>query len=242
MAKVTSNFFAKEALRVYDDMIVIHPQTASESHLSVSKTAAKFPGCYAVNNSTLCFVFDGQVFVAPYTSHLEHLLQDENFREEYFNVPFSNWDYPKYEKAEWEALRAKARKSYAEDFVSDCEAYCDKNGIGSLSDAVLSNCFEMPKEGVYVKHTCFETRYYPIITSTVLDFKAKTKLGHFWANNGKVVFVYRNGKTYVAKGYKIINILASAGYTNTQEYVPFSNNEQILEPELAHHWEEIKKF
>lgn len=244
MAKVTTDFLAKEALRVYNNSIFFDPKSSTQGNLSILKTSLEFPGCYSVNSLTIGIVLDdGKFFAAPYTSHLEHLLKDAGFKKASFNVPFSQGEYPLLQKEKWDNLREKAHQSYVEELASNSMAYCDKHGIGSISDDVLSNCFEMPEEGIYVKHTCFETRYYPlIISSPVFSYKAMTKLGHFGKSNGKVVFVYRNGKTYVAKGYKIIDILTSAGYTDTHEFVPFSNNEHILDPEYAKRWASIKEF
>lgn len=165
-------------------------------------------------------------------------LRSAGFCEKYFYVPFSNGDYPKAEQFKWNAIREKARQSYKEDFVSDCEAYCDERHIGTISEETLDNCFEMPENGVRVKHLYFEDTYYPIMNQSCLDCRCDN-LGHFCSNNGRVVFVYRNGKTYVAKGYKILDELRVAGYTKSGLFVPFSNGEQIQDCVLKARWESI---
>lgn len=231
----------EEAVRVYTGMIAVFPQFSQEEALNISELAPKFNGCYATNNSTVCFVSDNEVFVTPYTRITIRSLRSAGFCEKYFHVPFSNGDYPKFEQFKWNALREKARQSYAEDFVEDCVSYCDEHHIGTISEETLRNCFEMPSAGVKVKHIYFEDCYYPIINSTCFDCCAVDHIGHFCCNNGRVVFVYRNGKTYVAKGYKIVNELRVAGYTESGLFVPFSNGEQIQDSVLNARWESITK-
>lgn len=229
------------AVRVYSGMIAVFPQFAQEEALNISELAPKFNGCYATNNSTVCFVSDNEVFVTPYTRITMRSLRSAGFCEKYFYVPFSNGDYPKAEQFKWNSLREKARQSYVEDFVEDCVSYCDEHHIGTISEETLGNCFEMPATGVKVKHLYFEDCYYPIINSTCFDCTAVDRIGHFCTNNGKVVFVYRNGKTYVAKGYKILNELRAAGYTESGFFVPFSNGEEIQDYALRVRWESITK-
>lgn len=236
------DYLKKEgSIRVNSGMIVVHPQSSQEETLNVSDLAPKFNGCYATNNSTVCFVSDNEVFVTPYTRSTIHLLVDAGFSKEYFFVPFSSGDYPKSELFKWNSLCEKARLSYNEDFTEDCIAYCDVHGIGILSDEILKNSFQMPETGVRVKHHHYEGCYYPIINSNCLDCIAVEKIGKYSTNNGKVVFVYRDGKTYVTKGYKIVSALREAGYTECGMFVPFSNGEQILDFTLKSRWESITK-
>ena len=231
----------EEAIRVYPGIAVVFPQTAQEETLNISDLAPKFNGCYAVNNSTVCFVSENEIFAIPQTRLVIRSLHSAGFRQEHFYVPFSNWDYPKREQAKWKYLQEKARASYEDDFAEDCISYCDKHNIGTLSDETLQNCFEMPNSGVPVKRLYFEDCYFPVINSTCFDSVAADHIGHFCTNNGKVIFVYQNGKTYVAKGYKILNELRGSGYTEAGMFVPFSNGEQILDSALKARWESITK-
>ena len=240
----TLDSLKKDSLRVYDGMLVVYPTLATEKPLSnIAELLPKFPGRnYAVNNSTVSFIHENEFYVTPYTRDVIATLKNAYFHERHFYVPFSNCDYPKWEEYRWNELRAKARRTYEEYFVSDCEAHCDSHHVGELSEEILANCFKMPREGVRVKHPSFETCYYPHIPNTCLDCAAVEKLGHFCTNNGKVVFVYRDGSTYVAKGYGILKALEAAGYREVYMlFVPFSNGEQILDPVLKERWEAIQK-
>lgn len=230
------------SIRVYTGMTVVFPQYSKEETLNICELAPKFNGCYATNNSTVCFVSENEIFVTPYTRAALRTLRSAEFREDYFYVPFSNWDYPHTEQFKWHSLREAAKQCQGEDFVEDCVAYCDSHHIGTISDETLKNCFEMPYAGVAVKHLYYETRYYPIIQSTCLDCIAAERIGKYCTNNGRVVFVYRDGKTYVAKGYKILSELREAGYTESGLFVPFSNGEQIVDSSLRSKWESLSKF
>ncbi len=236
------DYLKKEgSIRVNSGMIVVYPQSHQEETLNVSNLAPKFNGCYATNNSTVCFVSDNEVFVTPYTRSTLHLLVESGFKEKYFFVPFSDGDYPKSEVYKWNSLRKRACLSYTKCFTEDCIAYCNAHGIGTLSDEILKNCFQMPATGVKIRQHNYEGAYYPIINSNCLDCIAVEKIGKYSTNNGRVVFVYRDGKTYVTKGYKIVSALREAGYTECGLFVPFSNGEQILDFTLKSRWESITK-
>lgn len=200
---------------------------------------AKFPGCYASNNSTLAYVVEGTLYVTPFTLAALKCLQENEFTENSFYVPFSNGDYPTEEKARWRRLHALAKKEHIEEFKEDCISHCEKNAVGKLSEDLLSKCFEMPQSGVLVQRFNYKNVYYPAIQNNSLDSVGIQHLGKFCCNNGKVVFVYRNGTTYVAKGYKILDALRSAGYKESGLFVPFSNGEEILDPTLASQWAAI---
>lgn len=243
MAKtIAMETLKKESVRVYTGMTVVFPQFQKEDTLNISGLVPKFNGCYAVNNSTVCYVADDEVYVTPYTRSNMATLREAYFMEKYFYVPFSNWDYPKTEEVKWTMLRNKAQAAYAAEFVSDCIKWCDEHHIGTLSDEILENCFEMPADGVKVKHLYFEECFYPIVRGTCLDCTVVDKLGKYCTNNGRVVFVYRDGKTYVTRGYGILQALRAAGYTEGGLFVPFSNGEEILNFGLKARWESIIKM
>ena len=241
MAYKTIEELINDSIRVIPGMIAVYPQYSQEEVINVSEIVPKFPGRYATNNSTVAFVHNGNFFVTPYTRSAMNLLAANGFKEAYFYVPFSNWDYPKAEKYRWEQLRAKAHKSYEEDFVADCNRYCDEHGFGEISEETLQRCFKMPSTGVHVKHLYFEDFYYPIINTLCLDCIGVERIGHYCSNNGRVVFVYRDGGTYVAKGDKILEELRSAGYKEMGLFVPFSNGEQIQDRVLRAKWDALSK-
>lgn len=232
----------KDSISVYDGMTTVWPQYGKEELLHFE--CATFNGTENIccsNNGTLAFRYVGNLYVTPSTRKAWRILEDEGFVEKSFYVPFSNGDYPKSEQYIWEALKAEANRCRYEEFLEDCAKICDKQGVITLDDSILSNAIEIPRTGIKIKHFgCVDT-VYPVITSNLLDSYSAKKLGTFCTNNGRVVFVTREGKTYVTKGYKILDKLRSAGYREESIFVPFSNGEEILDPVLAAKWERIKK-
>ena len=212
-----------------------------EETIDMTDIGSKFNGCYATNNSTICFVVDHEVFVTPYTREAMSTIGDAGLVEEHFYVPFSNWDYPKCEKAKWHHLRELATESYYHDYEVDSAKWCDEHGIGELSEETMKRCFRIPRNGVPVKHPHFENVCYPVCNERYVDCTVIDKLGHYCTNNGKVVFIYRDGHTYVARGYWILEELRRAGYKESGLFVPFSNGEQITDPHLAAQWEQVSK-
>ena len=242
MATRTIDALEMDAVRLYEGMTVTWPLQASEEKLHILEIVPKFPGRYATNNSTVAWIRNGEYFVHPYTREAMRILRGAGLTEAYFYVPFSNGDHPRYEADKWMRLREISRASYIQDFIADCNRYCDEHGIGAISRETLDNCFRMPIEGVHVKHPNWETWIYPLTNSSCFDCTVPDKLGKYDTNNGKVVFVDRDGATYVAKGYKIVDELRAAGFKQEPLHVPFSNGEEIVDSYLRDKWDRIQKF
>ena len=231
----------ENSIRIYAGISVRYPQFGKEESLNVSDLIPKFPGCYATNNSTVAFVWEDNFYVAPYTRENISILEEAGLTRSSFYVPFSNWDYPICEKSRWDKILEDAEVQREVEFVEDCESYCDEHGFGKLTDEALSNCFRIPNKGVRVKYPAgYESTVRPMI-SRCLDCTACDRIGTYCTNNGRVVFVYRNGGTYVTKGYSIVRDLQAAGYRESSIFVPFSNGEEILDFPLRTEWESVQK-
>ncbi len=192
-------------------------------------------GHFSCNNGIVSFVYrNGKTYVGRswLISELEHF----GYRHAVMFVPFSNG-----EKITDPALNARWQQ------VCDSERqwninkeymiHCNERGIKPLSKETLIKCFQMPETGVPVKHIYYETVLYPFSSNKSVD-EVKDLLGHFDVNNGIVVFIYRDGKTYVTKSW-IVSELESKGYTKRGIFVPFSNGEKITDPVLATKWEAV---
>lgn len=183
---------------------------------------------------------DNILYVTPSTRRAYSALG--GFSERYFYVPFSNGDYPKNEQYRWKQLRAMQVEQRKQCFMNDCLDYCGRHSIEALSEEVLGRCFELPEQGVHVKHIHYEDWIYPIFAGHYFDAVHEIEmLGTYCTNNGRVVFVYIDGRSFVAKGYKILDALRKAGFTEKGMFVPFSNGEVILDPILRAKWEAISK-
>ncbi len=232
----------ENSIHIHGTVTVVWPQHQREEELDMSDIRSKFNGAFSTNNSTICFVHDNEVFVTPWTSEALATIAKAGLDRKSFYVPFSNGDYPKHEEAKWSRLRNLAHESYCREYEIDCANWCDEHHISALSADIMANCFRIPREGIFVKHPHYETTHYPICGSEMcLDSFAASKLGCFCSNNGRVVFVYRDGHTYVTKGYRIISELREAGFKEASLYVPFSNGEAIVDPALAAQWNRISK-
>ena len=199
--------------------------------------------CY--NNGVLAFIADGIYYVVPHTSKANEIIRQSGFKEAYFSVICSNLDQPAdpFMRARWHTLQTWNREIREYEFIRECEQYCDEHYIESISEKLLARyCMAMPSTGISVKYLFQEkpSRHYPAIISTFLDSNDKNKLGKYCYNNGTLVFVHRDGKTYVTKAYWLIDILTKCGYKEGNLFVPFSNGEKILEDKYHQQWEKIK--
>lgn len=221
---------------------VIWPQDGREETIHPQETTSKFNGCYAVNNSTIAFVSNHRLFVTPYTRSAIKTLVNNGHAKSNFYVPFSNCDYPKHTPDYWRALRQAAYQEYLKDNIRDCCEWSDEHGIGSISDDLLEQALEVPDGGLpFHSPRGYDDTYYGEC-SCGMDCVATMRLGKFCRNNGVVAFVYRDGHTYLARGYKkIIPALTAAGYTETSFFVPLSNGETITDVALASKWESLKR-
>ena len=230
-----------DSFRVAHGMIAVFPETGHEVTLSVDFFISKFNGQYSANSSTIGFIHEKRYYVVPYTARAITTLVENGFKEASFYVPFSASDYPKREAKRWRFLQGKAKKTPEENFSAECEKFCNEHHIGALPTLVMRKSFMIPTEGLRVKHVCYETHTYPVITQFKLDTFARDSLGTYYMNNGIVVFVYRDGHTYVTKGYKVIQHLCDAGYREKCMFVPFSNGEEIMHDGFRAKWEAIRK-
>lgn len=231
----------ENSISISGTAMVCWPQFGKEETIDMTGMVSKFNGRYATNNSTIAYVVDNVVFVTPYTRQAMETILEAGLVRDYFYVPFSNGDYPKYAKAKWDRLLSDARESYYRDFEIDCAKWCDQHRIGKLDGETMAQCFRIPRGGVPVRHTYYEDTIYPILRESGVDCTTFDKLGRFCANNGRVVFVYRDGHTYVFRGYRIIDELRNAGYKEGGLFVPFSNGEEITDPYLASQWEKVSR-
>ena len=219
------------SVKVSNDTKVLFPREQRLEKLDVSELMRpEFACTYDTNNSTIVFVdIHMVVYVTPYTREAIKTLQGEGFTRKSMYVPFSNGDVPYEENFRWIALRNAALESYKKDYENDCREWADQHGIGEISEQLLKCCFRIPEKGVQVKHLYFDDTYYPLTNELCLDCIGVDLIGKFCVNNGVVVFVYRDGHTYVCRNSDVLRSLREAGYRESDLFVPFSNGEQIVD-------------
>ena len=133
--------------------------------------------------------------------------------------------------------------AYRDDgmFSTACERYCDRHGFGRLEYKTLENCLVIPNCGIWVDHPSFSDRYDPLIDEDSTVVAVKNLICTFCYNKGVTIFVYRDGRTYVTKGEKILEELIDAGYNEAGLYVPFCNGEVIRNGFLRAFWDSIEE-
>lgn len=230
-----------QSIAVYDGMVAHYPQLDEDSPISVVEIVSKFNGRYAMNNSTIAFIYNEQLYSTPYRSEVTETLRAESFREDSFYVPFSNWDYPKEAKERWEYLRKMAQRDYDKQHEQECSSWCDEHNIGVIAN-IKERCFRMPNDsGLHVKYPQGYEGFHYAMCSRGMDPCSRQYLGKFCRNNGVVAFNYRDGSMYLTKGYKIIKELTEAGYVETSFTVPLSNGEVIMDNNIRVRWDSIEK-
>ena len=111
-----------------------------------------------------------------------------------------------------------------------------KKGIAPLPAEIYKLTFEIPEEGI-------ETLWYGEqrdITEPVSEWSLDTAVGTYCQNNGKVVFVDDQGRTFVTPFCsEIRSVLAKAGYREGSLAVPFSNGEIPANEIAALKWKQL---
>ena len=233
------------SIHISDSICVCWPQYGEDKEelIDIAHIRSKFNDAYNVNNSTICYIVNHNVYVTPYTNAAIATLEKAGLTRQLFYVPLSNWDYPKDEdlRTKWFHLRELARESFLRDYEMNCRKWCDEFGIKELSKATMARCMRIPQEGIPIKTPYYESFCYPACNEFCTNRIVFDRLGRYCMNNGIVLFVYRDGHSYLAKGCKIIDELIDAGYVKSDLFVPLSNGEQISDSELASQWEQIPK-
>lgn len=242
MANKTINLdsLKEGSVHIYKGMISVSPYAARELTLDLSEINERFNECYSIQCRTVGFVSEGELYVTPCSDLVIRSLEALGFKQAEFYVPFNQNDYPKNETEKWVYLKEMVIQSYIDDFIEDCTAYSNEQGIGTLSEEVLKNCMAIPFLGLPVIGIEYETCYYPILNIGIMEQEKANYIGRYNINEDFVAFVYRDGRTYVTKGYRIIKKLKEAGYKQKNMFVPLSSGERIKDKGLQKIWESIK--
>ena len=228
------------AFRVTSYPIVCDPNNNGQPYqVDLSKLVTEHNNEYCLNNGTVCFVLDGEIYAAPFTRKLFSGIRKTGLREGVFYVPFSNGDVPYHDRGHWEELRAKAWKSQLEDFEEDAKAWCRDNGIRELDKKFLAHSLRIPRSGIPVEDCGVKGVYYPRLSEASFDCVAMDKIATYSYNAGRVAFVYNDGHTYLSKDTSIMDALDKAGYKRQDFLVPLSGPEKITDNYLRHLWDSI---
>ena len=234
----------REGLKQMGFLVTRYPLIKAEREglpyqLNLTHLAEHREGEYSVNNGTVCWVMDNEIYAAPCTSELFGRLKEAGFRNGYFYVPFSNGDMPYHRTSEWQELCNEATRLARKQFERDSEVWCDEHHIGSIDEHLLESCLKVPHGGIPVEDGGVYSTYYPRLNETCLDIVAISCLGSYSYNAGRVAFIYRDGHTYLSKNPSVMDVLEEAGYRRGNFLVPLSGSEKITDAYLGHLWNNI---
>ena len=234
----------RESLKKMGFLVTRYPLIKAEREglpyqLNLTHLAEHREGEYSVNNGTVCWVMDNEIYAAPYTRKLIRLLAQAGFRNGSFYVPFSNGERPYSKETEWGHLLLSANIATLKDFEEDAKAWCDEHHIGSIDENLLDLCFRIPRGGIPVEDGNINTVFYPCLNETCVDIVAINRLGSYSYNAGRVAFVYRDGHSYISKDPSIMDVLEKAGYRRDNFLVPLSGSEKITDAYLRQIWDNI---
>jgi len=223
-------------------MTAYYPQYDKVSETPLEPTP-EMVGKYGWNNGRVAFVTPkGDYYVTPYCVEVADYLTAHGYQNGYIYVPFSNWDEPSdpLEAQKWKKLCVAARQLHNEKEKErrreNIKNISRSKGIKELPQEVYDMSLLIPDEGLKTKHLYTEES----VTMPVPDFDLKDTIGTYYQNNGRVVFVDNKGKTYVTPYcHEVRQLLSEAGYRERGLYVPLSNGEAILDPQLSARWKEL---
>ena len=133
--------------------------------------------------------------------------------------------------------------SQMDEFRYSCIKYSDEKGIKELSQSFLNNCLEVPMGGITVKNVAYDTVHYPLLNPLLEDERQLEKIGAYNIRKGVVVFVYRDGRTMVAKANAIPRVLkyAEGYYRDKRLFVPLAEM-RIIDEKIGTKWDGLAKI
>ncbi len=233
----TKVFLKRSCLEVTGKTLVRYPTEKGfkKKTLDMTEVGAKHDGHYCQKDLVICFVSGGRVYVTPYTRRRMSYIKRAGLEPAEFFVPFTDGSYPAGRLEDWSRLKRIAQGANSMDFEGDCLDYSDKKGIGVIDKGLLAHCFQIPMTGVPVKCDGMESIVFPLCNENRADAKAYSRIGKYSLNEkGKrLIFVYRDGHTYVTRLCSIARELEKAGYEKANFRVPFADGEVITHSRLA---------
>ena len=227
------------SIQLEEGMLVFDQNSGAEKELLLENLIKNFDYRYNFNSRYVCFVDERNVYLSLNSPKILDTLEDHRIKQDNFMMPLSESETLKYQQSRVSFMAERIADAEKQDFIKDCIAFSKVNGIFSVNSKTLNKCFEIPDEGIDVVRDGAIITYWPYISCrhSVDDIEF---IGKYCAHNGKVIFVNRDGRTYIAKGYGIIYELEKSGFHLKKMFVPLSYNETILDDSLDKAWSSIE--
>lgn len=187
--------------------------------------------------------FEKEYFAIPKTKKNIHIIQSFGFmKDPSFFFYLNENEYPMDEELRqmWYEVTIRGSKERKEEFAEECKRWAEINKIKPVPKTELARCLLIPESGIRVRDANNEyddRTYYPIVS--YLNPQSISEIGFYSAYENRIMFVDYDGKTYIGKGYYLVNILNSLNYRTFSYYLPIRANEIILDKDLRSAWEAI---
>ena len=214
--------------------------------LTMAAQIAAMPRCsYDQNNGVVAFkTADDEFRIAPYSRRLSLALTEAGYVTTGIFVPLSNGEQlviPE-QRQEWALITARVQVQRNEDRVEACrQTYLAEARVQGIKHGVAqSAAFEgrlVKADGaLFMVPPGRAPEIYPSAFDHTLRDEVTLRapqVGRYATNNGLLAFVDETGTTYVVKSTERNDqIMRAAGYNEGGVFVPFSNGEILLDPDL----------
>ena len=111
------------------------------------------------------------------------------------------------------------------------ENYADEMGFEPMSDVIMNNCYRIPDEGIQITNGMNLYTYKPWIPDGYFG-PMVSMIGKFNTLGDMVVFIYRDGYTYLTKAevnrMDVIEELLKSGFIQAPINVPLSRVGEVI--------------
>ena len=191
-------------------------------------------------------VYQGEYFSLPETRKNISTLQSFNINKAHFILELDDDKYPldPVIRKEWMEILVRGSKERKVEFADDCRRWAESNYILPIPKEELTKCLLIPERGIRVKvvddEYDQEELYNPIVS--YLTPRSIEYVGAYSEYNGRVIFVNTDGKTYMSKGNHMVNLLKKLHFRSYAFFIPFRDNEVIINRDLRLLWDGIPEI
>lgn len=212
-------------------------------NLSKRFDGANVYNCYG---EIIGVLYQNEYYALPETRKNINALQTFNINKADFVIILDEDSYPldPIVRKEWLAILVKGAEERKEEFIEDCQRWAQANSILTIPKKELENCLMIPEKGIRVRvvddEYDEEEEYDPLVD--YLNPRSIEYVGAYSEFHGRVIFVNTDGKTYMSKGNHMVNLLKKLNFKVYAIFLPFKDNEVIINKDLRHLWEDIPEI
>lgn len=242
------SFLRENALHCYKGMQILTLGAHNEIiEVNSEGLVKRFEGANVYNcyEEVIGVLYQGEYYALSETKKNIKILQDFGIIKAEFFIYLNEDEYPKdkVEKNRWMEILIQGSKQRKEEFKEECEKWAAGNSIKPLPQYELKNCFLIPEEGFRIRlddDYDQEEPCSPIVS--YLTPRSIEYVGSYSVYHNRVIFVTTDGLTYMAKGNHIPRLLKYLKFREILYFIPFSDNEFIIDEKIRSEWEKIPEI